>query len=167
MKSQYTTSFYVRNSGNKYFLQCISLWLPWLWVHCPKNNLNLRITTEPKARLEWMQQYVRLFCLHVHISGSETRHIQLHLPPMWQAWFLCGDPNLFWDSVKVYWGGARGEAISAETDQPVCYTWTVLTLLQQLVQCALLLHCTKFEHNFDPKVVAKLQYWLGRLVHTI
>ena len=107
--------------------------------------------------------FVYMYC----ISGSETRHIQLHLPPMWQAWFLCGDPNLFWDSVKVYWGGARGEAISAETDQPVCYIWSVLSLQQQLVQCALLLHCTKFEHNFDPKVVAKLQYWLGRLVHTL
>ena len=166
MKSQYTTSFYVRNSGNKYFLQCISLWLPWLWVHCPKNNLNLRITTEPIARLEWMQQYVRLFCLHVHCTVYLAQK-----PDIYSCISLQCDRRSFYVEIPIYFGTVwkciGAGPISAGTDQPVCYTWTVLSLLQQLVQCALHLHCTKLEHNFKPKVVPKLQYWLGRLVHTI
>ena len=33
-----------------------------------------------------------------NISGSETRHIPLHLLQPWQTQILCGDSDYFWDS---------------------------------------------------------------------
>ena len=36
---------------------------------------------------------------NVHISGTETWHIPLHLLQLWLAWFLFRDSDYFWDSV--------------------------------------------------------------------
>ena len=33
-------------------------------------------------------------CNDISISGTETRHISLHLLQPWQAWFVCGDSDL-------------------------------------------------------------------------
>ena len=70
-------------------------------MHCPNNNLNLRI----KPSLSRLYSGCNGICpasIYIHtvycISGPETRHILLYPFQPWQAWFLYGDSEYFWDS---------------------------------------------------------------------
>ena len=66
-------------------------------VHCPKNKMNLRIKTEPvTVGADATVCSMSGFCLH-----TETIHIlvPLQLLQPWQARFLCWDLDYFWDSV--------------------------------------------------------------------
>ena len=64
-------------------------------VHCPRNNMNRRIKTEPVlAGADATVYRMSCFCLYIYISGQETRPL---LQP-WQARFVCGNSDCFWDS---------------------------------------------------------------------
>ena len=65
-------------------------------VHCPKNALYLSIKTEPVTAGARMQRDMPGFCFNIPVP--------LHLLLTWQARFLWGGSDYFWDSVYTYQG---------------------------------------------------------------
>ena len=68
-------------------------------VHCPKNNLNLRIKTYRLSRLEKTQQYISGFW--ARCTSIYTYITYVHWSMANTARFLCGDFDYFWDSVVI------------------------------------------------------------------
>ena len=63
-------------------------------VHCPKNALYLSIKTEPVTAGARMQRDMPGFCFNIPVP--------LHLLLTWQARFLWGGSDYFWDSVYSF-----------------------------------------------------------------
>ena len=74
------------------------------WMaHCPKNNLNLGIKTEPVTYGSDATVYSRS-CLmlmgYTYEYCTRYTYVPLHALQPWQARFLCSDSDYFW--VRVY-----------------------------------------------------------------
>ena len=93
VRSVYTVQ-YIRVYTRKYTVYSGPSGIPWpenpglfFPPHCPKNNLFLY--TYKSSGSDWIE------CV---CPTPDTWHLLLHPLQPWQARFLCGDSDYFWDS---------------------------------------------------------------------
>ena len=90
--SQYSTSNVL---GKPY---TVFWWLLSIYT-VKKNNLNLRIKSEPDTVGAVVTVYIRMSDFCWHISGTETGHIPLRLLQPWQASVLYAEIQIIFETV--------------------------------------------------------------------